>query len=70
MVGHDGIEAGGPVSVTALPTVLTVSQVSERTGLSVSTVRREISRGHLRARYIGRCVRVLDEDLATWLRES
>jgi len=31
-------------------------------------IRREIAEGRLRARRIGRCVRVLDEDLADWMR--
>ncbi|MBF6558366.1 MAG: helix-turn-helix domain-containing protein [Acidimicrobiales bacterium] len=36
--------------------------------VSAGTLRNEIKRGNLRARRIGRCVRILDEDLAAWLR--
>ena len=36
--------------------------------VSAGTLRNEIKKGNLRARRIGRCVRILDEDLAAWLR--
>ena len=38
--------------------------------VSAGTLRKEIKKGNLRARRIGRCVRILDEDLAAWLRSD
>jgi excisionase family DNA binding protein len=35
----------------------------------VFTIYREIARGNLRARRIGRCVRVLESDLVRWLED-
>jgi excisionase family DNA binding protein len=55
-------------SVMALPRLSTVPQVAERNGISEWTVRREIKAGRLKARRIGRLVRVLDEDEARWMR--
>lgn len=56
------------MSVTPLPHWRTVPDAASETGLSEWTLRREIKEGRLRARAIGRCVRVLDEDLAEWMR--
>ena len=60
------------MSATVLPKVWTVGQCVEQLDHSVSekTLRREIAAGRLRARRIGRAVRVLDEDLAAWLRHD
>lgn len=58
------------MSVVALPGVLTVPQAAERCRVSPWMIRKAIREGNLRARYIGRCVRILDEDLAAWLRSS
>jgi hypothetical protein len=54
--------------IATLPTLSPVSVVAKRNGFSEWTIRQEIKRGNLRARRIGRCVRILDEDEAAWLR--
>ncbi len=56
------------VSVARLPGVFTVPEAAVRAAVSPGTLRKEIREGKLRARRIGRCVRILDEDLAAWLR--
>lgn len=56
------------MTVGTLPHWLTISQASEHTGLSEWTIRQQIANGALKARRIGRCVRVLDEELARWMR--
>jgi hypothetical protein len=56
------------MSVTTLPTFSPVSAVAKRSGLSEWTIRQEIKKGNLRARRIGRCVRIVDEDEARWVR--
>lgn len=58
------------MTVTPLPGVLTVAEAAEKAHVSPNTIRRQIALGNLRARHIGKCVRVLDEDLAEWLRAS
>lgn len=56
--------------ITALPNVYTVAEAAEKTTFSVSTLRREIRAGRLQVRRVGRCIRILDEELARWLREE
>ena len=56
------------MSVLTLPTLSTIPAVAKRSGLSEWTIRREIEKGNLRARRIGRCVRIVDEDEARWVR--
>jgi excisionase family DNA binding protein len=56
------------MSVVRLPGVLTVPEAAAQVAVSAGTLRNEIKMGNLRARRIGRCVRILDEDLAAWLR--
>ena len=56
------------MAIATLPTLSPVSDVAKRSGFSEWTIRQEIKRGNLRARRIGRCVRILDEDEARWLR--
>jgi len=45
-----------------------VPEAAALVAVSAGTLRNEIKKGNLRARRIGRCVRILDEDLAAWLR--
>lgn len=51
-----------------VPRLFTVSQAVEELARSVSedTLRREIKAKRLRARRIGRCLRITDVDLAEW----
>jgi excisionase family DNA binding protein len=58
------------MSVARLPGVLTVPEAATQAAVSAGTLRKEIKKGNLRARRIGRCVRILDEDLAAWLRSD
>ena len=58
------------MSVARLPGVLTVPEAAAQAAVSAGTLRKEIKRGNLRARRIGRCIRILDEDLAAWLRSD
>jgi len=58
------------MSVVRLPGVLTVPEAAAQVAVSAGTLRNEIKKGNLRARRIGRCVRILDEDLAAWLRSD
>ena len=58
------------MSVARLPGVLTVPEAATQAAVSAGTLRKEIKRGNLRARRIGRCIRILDEDLAAWLRSD
>ena len=58
---------GATVSITPLPHWRTVPEVAEITGLSEWTIRKEIREQKLRARRIGRVLRVLDADLAEWM---
>ncbi|MGH9087148.1 MAG: excisionase family DNA-binding protein, partial [Acidimicrobiales bacterium] len=51
-----------------LPRLLLVSEAADAARCSPWTIRREIAQGRLRARRVGRLVRILDEDLAAWMR--
>jgi excisionase family DNA binding protein len=56
------------VSVPTIPGVMLVPEAARRARVSDWTIRSEIKAGRLRALRIGRAVRILDEDLAAWLR--
>ncbi len=43
-------------------------EAATQAAISSGTLRKETKNGNLRARRIGRCVRIPDEDLAAWLR--
>ncbi|MGP0107507.1 MAG: helix-turn-helix domain-containing protein [Acidimicrobiales bacterium] len=43
-------------------------EAAAQVAVSAGTLRDEIKKGNLRACRIGGCVRILDEDLAAWLR--
>jgi excisionase family DNA binding protein len=55
------------MSVTTLPGFLTVPQVAADAQVSEWMVRKEIKEGHLRARRLGRCVRITPADKARWM---
>jgi len=50
-----------------LPGFYLVSEAAEAARCSPWTIRKEIKGGRLRARRIGRLVRILDSDLARWM---
>jgi hypothetical protein len=56
------------VTVTQLPNWFTIPDFAKRVGFSEWMIRQEIKAGRLRARRVARCVRVLDEDGAEWMR--
>ena len=51
-------------------TVLTLGEAAELLQVSPRTLRREIKAGNLTTARIGRCVRIIDTDLAAWLEAS
>jgi len=51
----------------ALPALLKLSEISARTGLSRSTLYREMNLGRLKIVRIGRAVRVREQDLADFI---
>ena len=59
------------MSTIELPSVWTVAQAVEKIdhAYSEATLRREIKAGRLRARRVGRTLRILDEELARWMRD-
>jgi len=48
----------------------TVTQAAEKAKVSAKTIYRQIARGNLRAKRIGRCVRILDADLNRYLESD
>jgi len=54
--------------ITQLPHWYTVPALAAKTGVSEWLIRKEIAEDRLRARRLGKCVRVLDEDAAAWMR--
>ena len=50
-----------------LPGFYLVSEAAKEARCSPWTIRKEIKEGRLRARRIGRLVRILDSDLARWM---
>lgn len=53
-----------------LPRFLTVPEAAVLADVSPWTIRKEIERGNLKARRIGRLVRITDEEMARWMREN
>ncbi len=58
------------MSFTSLPHWQTIPEAARSVKLSEWLLRKEIQAGRLRARRIGRVVRILDEDLAAWMRNG
>ncbi len=57
-----------PDATTRIPGLYLVSEAAKEARCSDWTIRREIREGNLRARRIGRLVRIVDTDLASWMR--
>lgn len=57
------------MTVTKLPGVFTIREAAEVAQVSTWTIREEIRKGHLRAREIGRCKRILSDELDRWLHD-
>ena len=56
------------MSASPLPGFFLVSEAAAVARCSEWTIRKEIREGNLRARRIGRLVRIVDTDLAEWMR--
>ena len=56
------------MSITRLPGWFTIPDAARRCGVSEWTIRKEIRENRLRARRVGRLVRVLDSELGRWMR--
>ena len=57
------------MSVTSLPSMLTVGELADIAQVSTWTIRKEIKDGRLLARRIGRVVRILDTEAARWMTD-
>jgi excisionase family DNA binding protein len=57
------------MSVVKLPGVFTVTEAAEKANVSTWTIREQIRLSHLRAREIGRCKRILSDELDRWLHD-
>lgn len=57
------------MTVPVLPGVLTIPEAARHLKMAETTLRRAIRDGSLRVCRIGGCKRILDEELARWLRE-
>jgi len=55
------------MSVSQIPRWRTTPAAAKRAGISTWLLRKEIAEGRLRARRVGRLLRVLDSDLAIWM---
>lgn len=58
------------MTVTVLPHWFTITEAAKHTGVGASTIRKEIARGNLRARRIGRVLRITDADLRRWMLDG
>lgn len=58
------------MSVAPVPGANTVAETATKAKCSTWSIYRAIKSGDLRAKRIGRVLRVLDEDLAAWLRDE
>jgi len=57
------------MTVSKVSGVLTVSEAAEKARVSTWSIRKAIADGDLRAKHIGRCVRVLEDELGRWLHD-
>jgi hypothetical protein len=58
------------MSVTPLPRWYTIPAAAEAAEVSPWTLRKEVAEGRLQVRRINRLVRVLDSELARWMRDG
>lgn len=54
--------------MTVIPKSLTLREAASAASVSTDTLRREIRAGNITPRKIRGCTRILDEELARWLR--
>ncbi len=54
---------------TSLPEMLTVSEVAERTNMSIAFWRREVRLKRIPVTYFGRAVRISDADLDAYMAQ-
>ena len=54
--------------MTVIPKSLTIREAASAATVSEKTLRREIQAGNITPRKIRGCTRILDEELARWLR--
>jgi hypothetical protein len=54
---------------TSLPKFRLVAEAAADARCSPWLIRKEIKAGRLKARVIGRCVRILEDDLAAWMTD-
>jgi excisionase family DNA binding protein len=55
------------MKASSLEGVYTIREIAQRFKVSEWSVRREIRENRLRAKRIGRCIRVVEADLEFWL---
>jgi excisionase family DNA binding protein len=57
------------MTVQKMTDVFTVSEAAEKARVSTWSIRKAIDDGDLRARHIGRCKRILADELDRWLHD-
>jgi excisionase family DNA binding protein len=65
--GHGEQREEAEMPPTALPHWFTVPDAATEAGVSPWLLRKEVREGRLRARRVGRLMRILDSDLAAWM---
>lgn len=58
------------MSVSTVPGAFTVAEAARKAKCSTWSIYRAVERGELRAKHIGRAIRILDDELARWMRDE